>query len=144
MDDTNKDIKTQYLEKFNNSNSKNIQKNETLPEDTSETDLEYTRKKLRELVELGEDVLENAKDVASETGEPRSIEVFSNLLKNVGDLTKNLMEAQKIKSAINKDKGIDPVGAKETNLTQNNIFVGTPSELNKLITQGQLPPIENE
>lgn len=121
-------------------------------------DHEYTRTKLKEIIEQSEEVLEYAADIAKETGEPRSIEVYAGLAKTLGDLAKSVMDNNKIKSAIDKELKAQknalglPIGDGDqpTSITQNNqtIFVGTTKELHDMINadviEGESETIDEE
>lgn len=103
-------------------------------EKNTESDYEYTRKKLKHLMDTSDLVLEHAADVATETGEPRAIEVYATLVKNMSDIAKGVMENSKLKSAIDKDRGQikhGPIMDNAGGITQNNqtIFVGSTREL---------------
>ena len=80
---------------------------------------------------MGEEAIENFKDIALETGEPRAFEVLATLLKNTGELVKNVAENSKNKSEIDKnlDKNITP-----QQVQHNNYFVGSTKELLDKIT----------
>lgn len=120
-------------------------------EQRAEEDFEYTREKLKNIIEQSEPVLEHAADIATETGEPRSIEVYATLMKNLGDIAKAVMETNKTKSAIDKDRGVikNPalqIPADGGSITQNNqtIFVGTTKELHQMLRDMANEPIEGE
>lgn len=108
-------------------------------------DYNYVGKKLREFIDDAENVLEEAKDVAVESGEARSFEAYANLLKVVGKLTKDVMESSKDKAIIDKtiDDNTKLPGA-TGEYKQTNIFVGTTKELAEMIKQNTLPAIEND
>ena len=111
-------------------------------EKNADDDYNYTRDKLKGIIEQSEDVLECAADIAKETGEPRSIEVYSQLAKTMGDLARSVMENSKTKSAVDKDRGFvkNPNQLPEgSNVTQNNqtIFVGTTKELAEMMRKAE-------
>jgi len=114
---------------------------------TAQEDFDYSQEKIKGIIETGEGVLEHAADIAKETGEPRAIEVFSQLAKNLGDLAKSVMENNKIKSAIRKDHA-DIVNPQKNTIpgsltqTNNTIFVGSAAELLNMVDEQQLKVIE--
>lgn len=106
-----------------------------------EADYKYTKKQLKELITHSKQILEHAGDIAMETGEPRSIEVYSQLVKNIGDLAKSVMDNSRQKVATEKDKAAifsnkhtDSPGTVTNNQT---IFVGSTKELLRAIKEEQ-------
>jgi hypothetical protein len=92
-----------------------------------ESDYDKTRSNLLELLQKGQDALSHALDVAKSSEHPRAFEVVGNLMKQVADINTQLMDLHQQKQKLDEPKG----GAK--NVTNNAIFVGSTSELNKLI-----------
>jgi len=97
-------------------------------------DYEYTRANLYSLIEKGQEAINGIMELAGEGASPRSYEVAGQLIKNVADTTDKLMELQK------KIKDIEDETTKSTtnNVTNNALFVGSTSELSKLLKQGFL------
>ena len=95
-------------------------------------DYEYTRANLYSLIEKGQEAINGIMELAGEGASPRSYEVAGQLIKNVADTTDKLMELQK------KIKDIEDETTKSTtnNVTNNALFVGSTSELSKLLKQG--------
>ena len=72
-------------------------------------------------------------DVANETASPRAYEVAGQILKSVADTTDKLMELQK------KVREVDEEMNKTTNnVTNNAVFVGSTTELSKMLKDGFL------
>ena len=72
-------------------------------------------------------------ELAAESDQPRAYEVAGQLIKSVGDVTDKLIDLQK------KLKDIEDESVKTTNnVTNNAVFVGSTSELSKLLKQGFL------
>ena len=95
-------------------------------------DYEYTRKKLKILIEEGEDAINTFKEIAGETQEPRAYHVLSELLKTTSEITKGIMDNAAQKSNIDNRKPIPKnIGENITTTNNNNtaIFVGTTKEL---------------
>lgn len=92
-----------------------------------ESDYDKTRANLLDLLNKGQDALTSALAVAKQSEHPRAFEVVGNLMKQVADINSQLMELHQQKQKIDEPKG----GAKS--VTNNAIFVGSTSELNKLI-----------
>tara|TARA_R100001443_G_scaffold107347_1_gene117151 strand:+ start:14478 stop:14879 length:402 start_codon:yes stop_codon:yes gene_type:complete len=95
-------------------------------EDVS-ADYKYSRENLYNLVERGQDAIDGALNLAKETDHPRAYEVAGNLIKNVGDVTDKLIQLQEKKKKLNDDT------VKGPNKVENNLFVGSTAELQKLI-----------
>jgi hypothetical protein len=96
-------------------------------------DYEYTRANLYSLIQKGQEAINGIMELAGEGGSPRAYEVAGQLIKNVGDVTDKLIDLQK------KIKEVEEDSVKTTNNTTNNaIFVGSTSELSKLLKQGFL------
>jgi len=101
--------------------------------DDIEKDYEYTRSHLYSLIEKGQEAINGIMEIASEGGSPRAYEVAGQLIKNVSDVTDKLIDLQK------KLKDVEVTTSKTTNNTTNNaIFVGSTSELSKILKQGFL------
>ena len=64
-------------------------------EEDTQIDYEQSRKNFYELIEKGKKALDGAIDIASETDQPRAYEVVAQLLKNVTDTNRELIEHQK-------------------------------------------------
>ena len=102
-------------------------------------DYEYTRANLYSLIEKGQESLNGIMELAGESASPRAYEVAGQIIKSVADTTDKLMELQK------KVKEIDEENVKTTNnVTNNAVFVGSTTELQKLLKQGILNNKEEE
>ena len=107
----------------------NIQK---LTDDVSK-DYDYTRGNLYSLIEKGQEAINGIMEVAGETASPRAYEVEGQLIKSVADSTDKLMDLQK------KVKEIDEDNPKTQNTVTNNaLFVGSTSDLSKMLKDGLL------
>jgi len=96
-------------------------------------DYEYTRANLYSLIEKGQEAINGIMELASEGGSPRAYEVAGQLIKSVADTTDKLIDLQK------KLKDVEDQSVKTTNnVTNNAVFVGSTSELSKLLKQGFL------
>ena len=98
--------------------------------DDVEKDYEYTRANLYSLIEKGQESLNGIMELAGESARPRAYEVAGQIIKSVADTTDKLMELQK------KVKEVDEEKTKTTNnVTNNAVFVGSTSDLSKMIKQ---------
>ena len=101
--------------------------------DEIQKDYEYTRANLYSLIEKGQESLNGIMELAGESASPRAYEVAGQIIKSVADTTDILMELQK------KVKEVDEDNHKTTNnVTNNAVFVGSTSELSKMLKQGFL------
>jgi len=96
-------------------------------------DYEYTRSNLYSLIEKGQESLNGILELAGESASPRAYEVAGQIIKSVADTTDKLMELQKKVKDIDEDKEKGP-----SNVTNNALFVGSTSELSKMLKQGLL------
>jgi hypothetical protein len=95
-------------------------------------DYEYSRANLYSLIEKGQEAINGIMELASEGGSPRAYEVAGQLIKSVGDVADKLIDLQK------KVKEVEDDVSKTTNVTNNAVFIGSTSELSKLLKQGFL------
>jgi len=96
-------------------------------------DYEYTRANLYSLIEKGQEAINGIMELADESSSPRAYEVAGQLIKSVGDVTDKLIDLQK------KLKDVEEESVKTTNnVTNNAVFVGSTSDLSKLLKQGFL------
>ena len=106
-------------------------KQELLPIDnanTVESDADFARKNIRELIQKGGFAIEDLLQVAKHSESPRAYEVAANMIKNLSDLNKDLLEIQKRK----KDLVVDKTSSNGVNVDKA-VFVGSTAELMKLI-----------
>jgi hypothetical protein len=104
----------------------------TTPDDIQK-DYEYTRANLYSLIEKGQEAINGILELAGEGGSARAYEVAGQVIKSVADTTDKLMDLQK------KIRSIEDDTVKTTNnVTNNAVFVGSTSELQKLLKQGFL------
>ena len=90
-------------------------------------DYKYSRENLYNLVERGQDAIDGILTLAKETEHPRTYEVAGQLIKNVGEVTEKLLQLQE------KMKKLGEETKKGPNKVENNLFVGSTAELQKLI-----------
>ena len=100
--------------------------------DDVEKDYDYTRANLYSLIEKGQESLNGIMELAGESASPRAYEVAGQIIKSVADTTDKLMELQKKVKEIDEDKG------KPTQVTNNAVFVGSTSDLSKMLKDGLL------
>ena len=112
---------------------KSIQKSEQKTDISK--DYEYTRANLYSLIEKGQEAINGIMELAGEGGSPRAYEVAGQLIKSVADTTDKLIDLQKklkdVEENVGNNKGPNTV-------TNNAVFVGSTTELQKLLKQGFL------
>ena len=116
------------------------EKNElkSVNEEDVDKDYDYTRGNLYSLIEKGQEAINGIMEVAGETASPRAYEVAGQLIKSVADTTDKLLDLQKKVKEVNEDDN-----KSNKNVTNNALFVGSTSELSKLIKQGFLNNKDN-
>jgi len=101
--------------------------------DDIKKDYEYTRANLYSLIEKGQEAINGIMELASDGGSPRAYEVAGQLIKSVADTTDKLIDLQK------KLKDVQEDNTKiSNNITNTAVFVGSTSELSKILKQGFL------
>ena len=100
--------------------------------DDLQKDYEYTRANLYSLFEKGQEALNGILEVAQGSDHPRAYEVAGQLIKSVGDTTDKLIDLQSKMKELNKEETDSP------KTVNNALFVGSTSELSKLLKNGVL------
>ena len=99
-----------------------------LPAKTEKNDYEYARQNMYDIIEKGTSALEDIVDIARQSESPRAFEVVTNLIKTLADANKDLMDLAKKNKELSK-----PDASNENKTVNNNLFVGSYSELLKMI-----------
>ena len=95
-------------------------------------DYEYTRGQLYNLVEKGQEAVNGILDVAQQSDQPRAYEVAGQLIKHVGDVADKLADLHKKVNDIE-----NPKATRNTEVTNNTMFVGSTAELAKFLKSKQ-------
>ena len=93
-------------------------------------DYEYARRNLYDVIEKGNNALEDIMDVAKQSESPRAYEVVTNLIKTMVDANKDLLTLAKTR------KELEAREPEKAQVTNNNLFVGSSAELLKMIKNG--------
>ena len=101
--------------------------------DEVKKDYDYTRGNLYSLIEKGQEAINGIMEVAGETASPRAYEVAGQLIKSVADTTDKLADLHKKVKDIEEDNP-----KKQGTVTNNALFVGSTSELSKMLKDGLL------
>lgn len=101
-----------------------------------DNDFEYSRRIYYDLIEKGSTALEDMIEVARESEHPRAFEVLSGMIKNVADVNDKLMDLQKKRKDI---KTIKNPALEGGNKTQNNFFLGSTTDLQRMLQNANGP-----
>jgi hypothetical protein len=89
-------------------------------------DYEYTRNNLKDIIGKGSDALDGILELARDSDHPRAWEVVGQIMRQLAETNKDLIELQKDMKKIKDEEGAKKV-------TQNAIFVGSTKELQKFL-----------
>ena len=110
-----------------------VKANEVTKVDEVKKDYDYTRGNLYSLIEKGQEAINGIMEVAGETASPRAYEVAGQLIKSVADTTDKLADLHKKVKEIEEDNP-----KTQSTVTNNALFVGSTSELSKMLKDGIL------
>ena len=110
-----------------------VKADEVTKVDEVKKDYDYTRGNLYSLIEKGQEAINGIMEVAGETASPRAYEVAGQLIKSVADTTDKLADLHKKVKDIEEDNP-----KKQSSVTNNALFVGSTSELSKMLKDGLL------
>ena len=117
----------------NISDEKTLEKvSDNNPIDDKDRDYQYARAQLFSLIEKGQEAVNGALELATEGDSARSYEVAINGIKNISEVTEKLMDLHKKV----RDISAESVTNNQTSVTNNSVFVGSTSDLHKLIKEG--------
>lgn len=106
-----------------------------------EEDYEYARDKYKALVDKGTEAIDHMMELALQSDHPRAFEVLGGMLKNVSDMTDKLMtlhgNLEKVKAAKTAPQGGSSSGIPTASVTNNNVFVGSTTDLQRFIIDQQ-------
>lgn len=95
-------------------------------------DIEKARQALIESIETAQDLTDSLVEIAKQSQHPRAFEVAATLITQIRESSKDLMDLHKKKKEL---KGIDESSNQNPGTINNNLFVGSTSELLKMIKQ---------
>lgn len=102
-------------------------------------DFDYVRTNLKDLINNGQESLFRAMVVAATSDSPRAFEVVATMMKALADINKDLITVHK-----NKSENTNPTQPQATTNVQNNtVFVGSTSELAKILKNKDVNVIDN-
>ena len=97
------------------------------------SDAQFARENIRELISKGNSAIDQLLLVARDTEHPRAYEVAAGLIKNLGDLNKDLLEIQKRKRDLAPKETAQSSGLS----IDKAVFVGSTAELLKQIRENR-------
>ena len=95
-------------------------------QDDPTKDYEYSRAQFYNLIEKGQEAVDGILDVAGDSQHPRAYEVAGQVIKHIADTTDKLGDLQKKMKDLDEDKSVKQI-------TNNSLFVGSTSELQKML-----------
>lgn len=99
-------------------------------DDSATKDFEYARSNLYTTIESGTHALEKLSQIADQSQHPRAFEVMATLMKTLVDANKDLLALQE---KIRDIKDADTPQNEKAKTINNNLFVGSTAELQKVI-----------
>jgi|TARA_B110000459_G_C16460672_1_gene425026 hypothetical protein len=103
--------------------------------DNVDNDIEFARRNYYDILTRGGEAMEEMMEVAKATEHPRAYEVFATMMKTMSDVNGGLIDLHK-KSKEIKKSDIPALGAGTTN---NNVFVGSTADLQKMLMKDITP-----
>ena len=95
-----------------------------------DSDYERVRRDLFDLSEQGDEAIELMLELARESEHPRAFEVLGQLIKNNAEIGEKILKLHKSKKEQDKE---DDVPALTQGATNNNVFIGSTAELQKML-----------
>lgn len=103
--------------------------------DNVDNDIEFARRNYYDILVKGSEAMEEMIEVARATEHPRAYEVFSTMMKTMADVNGNLVDLHKKHKDIKRKD--EP--AKIAGTTNNNVFVGSTADLQKMLMKDITP-----
>lgn len=99
---------------------------EVMRKNHQDEDYEYVRNNLQDIIAKGGSALDGILELAKDSDHPRAWEVFGQIMRQLSETNKDLIELQKDMKKIKDEEGVK-------NVTQNAIFMGSTKELQKFL-----------
>lgn len=97
---------------------------------TAETDVEEARDNLQNAVGLSQQAVQDMLNIAQQSQHPKAYEVLNSLIKTYADVSMGMVDLQLKKQRLDgKSKG----GSDEPQTINNNLFVGSTADLQKML-----------
>ena len=91
------------------------------------TDYRYARENIYNIIERGQEAIEDLLQDARDSGNARMFEVVGQLIKTVGEQNQNLVNVHKQVKDITQETNVGP------NSVTNALFIGSTAELQKML-----------
>ena len=98
--------------------------------DSAKNDFETARANIHEVIQNGQEAMFKLGEIANSSQHPRAFEVLAKLMETMLQANKDLMELQ---SKIREINSADAPMSEHAKTINNNLFVGSTSELQKMI-----------
>jgi hypothetical protein len=95
-----------------------------------EEDYDFARSQYYNLAEKGNEAIDLMMDLARESEHPRAFEVLSTAIKQNAEVADKLMKLHKERKEVET-----PTAALANSMTQNNLYVGSATDLQKMLIQ---------
>jgi len=95
-----------------------------------EEDYDFARSQYYNLAEKGNEAIDLMMDLARESEHPRAFEVLSTAIKQNAEVADKLMKLHKERKEVETSTAALP-----NNMTQNNLYVGSATDLQKMLIQ---------
>ena len=112
----------------------------------TEEDYDFSRQRIKKLIDTSDEAISSMLALATDSEHPRAFEVLSNMFKTAADMNQQLMTLQRDRKKMHETvskKNINQ-SAGGTSTTNNAIFVGTTTELQKFLTAQKTIDIDDE
>lgn len=96
-----------------------------------DADFERVRRDLFDLSTQGEEAIELMMELARESEHPRAFEVLGQLIKQNAEIGEKVLKLHKSKKE--QDKTDEPAALAQQAATNNNVFIGSTAELQKML-----------
>ena len=93
-----------------------------------DTDYKYARENIYNIIERGQEAIEDLLQDARDSGNARMFEVIGQLIKTVGEQNQNLVNVHKQVKDITQETNAGP------NSVTNALFIGSTAELQKMLS----------
>ena len=97
-----------------------------------DADYERVRRDLFDLAGQGDEAIELMLELARESEHPRAFEVLGQLIKQNAEIGEKILKLHKTKKEVDKEDDLPAIASGATN---NNVFIGSTAELQKMLRQ---------
>lgn len=109
--------------------------------DDTEEDYKFARDRIKKLIDTSDEAIATMHGLATDAEHPRAFEVLGTLIKQASEMNQQLLDLQKQRKALLKDDKSKSVSG-NSSTTNNAIFVGTTSELQKFLKDQDDPVVD--